>query len=707
MVAADACVRSGWAYFSVSRHVFGALGLYAMVGALLGLLITCLVWLESRVLFRRLAASEPRALWPRALFYGAVGALASMSTAIYTFSGEHVARTLLRSIGPIVFMLGAGSATALGAAALLVAGRLLASRRWLLFGLVVALFLASGALVVWIDLTQYVSLYSRIHTILELASALLLGAAFALGLHAMTVRAARGEAIIRGLGALGLLWLVAFIVLPRIRVRIDDWLRHVWLEEAYVGRVLRREQVAEAFLKDPLHWRGLYMSRVARVRERFPLGAPSSAPEWLSPPAEEPNFAAQIAALRGPKQGLNVIVYYVDTLRDDVARDPRVMPNVARFAGSSLDFRNAYATGSDTLRSLPALTGGNYDVSSTPNNDLLRVATRAGYDRQLVIAKSAREFIGKLRPEFHFDRTIDVEDYPKEMQVWGYGAQQSTARPVVDRALELLSARLHTSKPFFLWLFNFDQHNWHELDTPYVEHLAEIHHIPIENDDQSWRYRAIAAGIDAEFGRLLKELEKRKLMDNTVVLFVSDHGEALGRDGFWVHSVFLWEQLIRVPLMLHAPGLGSRRIDERVSLVDVAPTLARYMQSNPDMAGYQGEDLLGYLVPNRPPRRLPLLLTAASKDVLVRVGVVDPARNWKAVLSLEAALPELYDLSSPDPDAVNLAEARPKPTLELLRQVYHSPIFPRTADDFDVRDTKEQRALWLKEAAAESQDGKR
>jgi len=121
------------------------------------------------------------------------------------------------------------------------------------------------------------------------------------------------------------------------------------------------------------------------------------------------------------------------------------------------------------------------------------------------------------------------------------------------------------------------------------------------------------------------------------------------------------------------------------------------------MAGYQGEDLLGYLLPDRPPRRLPLLLTAAAKDVLVRIGLVDPVRNKKVVLSLEAALPELYDLGSSDPDAANLADAQPKPTLELLRQLYHSPIFPQSAEDFEVRDTKEQRALWAKEAAAEGQ----
>ena len=186
-----------------------------------------------------------------------------------------------------------------------------------------------------------------------------------------------------------------------------------------------------------------------------------------------------------------------------------------------------------------------------------------------------------------------------------------------------------------------------------------------------------------------------------MVLFVSDHGEALGRDGFWVHSVFLWEQLIRVPLILHAPGLGSRRIRDRVSLIDVAPTLARYMQPDPSTAGYQGEDLVGYLVQNRPARRLPLLLTAASKDVLVRVGVVDPVRDWKAVLSLEAALPELYSLSAPDPDAANLSDAHPQVTLDLLRGLARSPVFPRSADDFDVRETRAQKAAGV----GRSEDG--
>ncbi|HEX3774758.1 MAG TPA: sulfatase-like hydrolase/transferase [Polyangiaceae bacterium] len=702
MVAADACVRTGWAYFSVARHLAASLALYAAVGALLGVLTSLLIGLEWNVVGRPLRAWPRLARWLRPAFYGLVAGAASISTALFTFSGEHIAQTRMKTVGPIVFIAGVGLAAACGAALVFFALASLEYRKKGRFWLIVALFATSGASVVWLDLTEYVALYPRIHTILELSAGLILGATFALELHAASKRYVHAEQLVRSIAAVFGAWLALVVFVPQIRVWIDGSLRHVWLDEAYVGRVLRRFQVGEAFFKDPLHWRGLYLSRIDRLRERYPIGEPKTAAEWLAPLQESPEFHAKLEAMRGPRRGYNVIVYYVDTLRDDVARDPSVMPNLARFASASLDFRAAYAAGSDTLRSLPALTGGNYDVSTTPPNDIVRVAARAHYDRVLMIAKSAHEFLGKLRPEFHFDRTLEIEDYPAEMQVWGYGAQQSTARPLVDRAVEFLGERRHTNKPFFLWLFNFDQHNWRELDAKYVEATANEHRVKIDDPDQlAWRYRAVAAAIDEQFGRLVAELERRKMLDDTLVLFVSDHGEALGREGFWVHSVFLWEHLIRVPLVLHVPGLPAQKIEQRVSLVDVAPTLARYMEAEPSTAGYQGEDLIGYLLPDRPARRLPLLLTAASKDVLVRVGVIDPARPWKAVLSLEAALPELYDLGAPDPDAENVSDAHPKVTLELLRQIARSPVFPHTKDDFDVRDTREQKAAQAGQAQVE------
>jgi hypothetical protein len=78
---------------------------------------------------------------------------------------------------------------------------------------------------------------------------------------------------------------------------------------------------------------------------------------------------------------------------------------------------------------------------------------------------------------------------------------------------------------------------------------------------------------------------------------------------------------------------------------------------------------------------------------LVRVGLIDPVEDYKLVLSLEASFPELYDLRDPNPDTVTISRDRPERTLDALQKLVRSPVFPRSAEDFEVRDTKEQKAL--------------
>ncbi len=69
------------------------------------------------------------------------------------------------------------------------------------------------------------------------------------------------------------------------------------------------------------------------------------------------------------------------------------------------------------------------------------------------------------------------------------------------------------------------------------------------------------------------------------------------------------------------------------------------------------------------------------------------------MLSLEAALPELYDLNSDDPDELNQAFSRMPRVQKGLELLARSPIFPRTNDDFEMRDTREQKAASLASAA--------
>ena len=67
------------------------------------------------------------------------------------------------------------------------------------------------------------------------------------------------------------------------------------------------------------------------------------------------------------------------------------------------------------------------------------------------------------------------------------------------------------------------------------------------------------------------------------------------------------------------------------------------------------------------------------------------------MLSLESALPELYDLRIPDPDAADFTAENAERTRRTPLELVRSPVFPRTPDDFDVRDTKEQKALAVPE----------
>lgn len=677
-VLADSFTRDGWQRVRIGRHALAACALYAAFGACAGAFMLLLSSVESRLTraLGRMGTYRHRAA--RATVYAICAALVSSSTAFWVFSGEKVKHSSLAGWAPYVFiaLVAAGAFVLAGAASYGFEASARERRGPPL--LIAALLTLVGGALIYCDLHLFVALYSRLHTFIEFVAAALLGVALALLLDVSWAALPRVRFAYAALTLLSLWWLGMVTVRGWTRIWLDEALRHVWLEPAYIGRMLQRMQVAESFLSNPIGYQGLELSRLQRLRERYDITSTEQSPIWTQPYRELPEFQKAISALRGAHKPYNVLVYYVDTLRQDVTADPNIMPSVNAFAKRSLNFRRAYSSGSDTIRALPGLVGGTYSPDEEQPGDLLEVARRAQMESVLVIAQSAREFLGKLRPSFRFDQTVVLSDYAPEKEVWGYGADGPTAGPIVDRTLDWI--RKNRDSRFFMWLFNFDVHAWRELDERYVHDAAKRFAVP-DAGDLNWRYRVVARALDEEFGRLITGLEQLGVADDTIILFVSDHGEALGREGFWVHSVFLWESLIRVPLMLRVPGLPARTVDARVSLVDVPPTLARYMLTEPKLDVYDGEDLLGYLVPKRPKRRLPLLTQATSQQQLVRIGIIDAEEPWKLVLSFESARPELYDLRSADPDAVSVADQHARPTLRLLSTLVRSPIFPRIGDE--------------------------
>ena len=97
------------------------------------------------------------------------------------------------------------------------------------------------------------------------------------------------------------------------------------------------------------------------------------------------------------------------------------------------------------------------------------------------------------------------------------------------------------------------------------------------SEDVVDRVRALYDGnfayVDDLVGQLIRCLEERGLTDNTVLIVTADHGEALFEHGYIGHNTQLYEESIRVPLLVKLPGQAPRKVEDVVELIDLGPTI--------------------------------------------------------------------------------------------------------------------------------------
>ena len=214
----------------------------------------------------------------------------------------------------------------------------------------------------------------------------------------------------------------------------------------------------------------------------------------------------------------------------------------------------------------------------------------------------------------------------------------------VDKALSLLAARKGKSKPFFLAVglvrphFPFvstegslDPYKAKALrypDFPVDDHadmpaaskgrMLELPRMSVKEVRRGY-YGAVTF-MNQQFGRLIAGLEKLQLRNNTIVVFVSDHGYLLGEHQMWKKSI-LWEEAIHVPLIISAPGKKQGvRTNHYVELLDLYPTLAE-LSCLPPEPGAQGQSLVPLL--EDPCAQLP------RQDAFITVGKGHGLRSGK------------------------------------------------------------------------------
>lgn len=85
-------------------------------------------------------------------------------------------------------------------------------------------------------------------------------------------------------------------------------------------------------------------------------------------------------------------------------------------------------------------------------------------------------------------------------------------------------------------------------------------------------YYGLVSFVDDLVGRLVSAVQESKSLEDTVIIYMSDHGEMAGSHGLWQKCCF-YEPSVRVPLIMHVPGAHPKRVRENVSLIDILPTL--------------------------------------------------------------------------------------------------------------------------------------
>ncbi len=284
-------------------------------------------------------------------------------------------------------------------------------------------------------------------------------------------------------------------------------------------------------------------------------------------------LAAAAAGCGGGKPPfLNAVVVTLDTTRADAigcfGGPAGLTPVLDGLAEEAVAYQNARTVVPLTLPAHASMFTGLYPPRHTirDNNVVIlppSARTLAERARERGVQTAAFVSAAPLDRVFGLDQGFELYDQPERPFVQATShAGERRAEDAVARASRFVAGR-DPDRPFLLWVHLFDPH------APYEPPAA------FKSKAGGNAYRGEVAYMDAMIGRLFDALREADAWENTLVLVVSDHGEALGQHDEFTHGNFCYATTMRAPFLVRDPG-GERRgedSDEVVSVVDVYPTV--------------------------------------------------------------------------------------------------------------------------------------
>lgn len=392
--------------------------------------------------------------------------------------------------------------------------------------------------------------------------------------------------------------------------------------------------------------------------------------------SEDAAPAKSPAPAPGSKTRPNVVVFLVDTLRRDhlslYGYKHPTSPELEKLAADAVVFDSAWSQCSWTSPTVASLFTGEYPSShgikvhgDSIHPDFKTLAEALKERDYRTVAVVANAGIGDRAGNYHqgFDDFVFL--------------QRQSARTLTKAALERTQGQ-----PFFLYVHVMDVHYpYDEAEQPFnrlvrrpdgarindallsMESLRRKRHVPsaVELDYVQSLYDSEIGYVDDAFGRFVAGLRERGLYENTLIVFISDHGEEFREHGSYYHGHTLYNELTRVALLMKPPSpFVARRLTEPVQTIDVYPTVLGLLGES--QASLPGRDLAPVLrgkdgnVSREYPIYTETELQADFRSVLIgRYKLIMFDRSPSGI----ADVCKLYDLEADPIERSNLVNSQP------------------------------------------------
>jgi arylsulfatase A-like enzyme len=383
----------------------------------------------------------------------------------------------------------------------------------------------------------------------------------------------------------------------------------------------------------------------------------------------------------------------LDTVRSDhtsaYGYERDTTPELRRLAAQGVRFAQAYAPTATTGPSHATLFTSLYPLAhgvvknglalDARYDTLAEILARHGYQTAAVVSSFVLDAkFGYAQGFERYDDDFELLDSSLQTERFGEfevgGAFDRRAGATSDRALRFLEEEREADRPFFLFLHYFDPHDPYDPPAPWRDRFPPAKGALPGLSVAIGRYDGEIGYTDQQLGRVLAALARLGLERSTLVVVTADHGEELMEHGWMYHGLHIYEESVRIPLILRWPGVlpAGRTVEAPVQLVDLAPTLLALLRVPVEAPAFQGESLAPALLgrealdPERPvflqrqhydgsdPK-----LGARGEKFAVRHG------RWKYIHGLEEGTFELFDLVD-DPDERQNLQARLPERVEAL-----------------------------------------